>query len=486
MMKRGIIVVDFGTSRVHTNLINIDDGSIIAQNSARYQWQHPLRGWTEIDPEEVWQASLNTVGTVLSETVNHTEICGITFSFIGDSLIPVNKDGAANYNMIMSFDKRAESEVAGFVDRIGQKDFMGITGTPILPMCVGLKILWLKKNLPEVFNNTDFFFSIQQYVISKLGFSATSDYTLATRQTMFDIRKRKWSRTILDIVGISNDQVGRTATEASAILGAIKKYGEVELPYKIPVILGSHDSECGLIGLGVHPGGSDILGNVGGTFDHIGCYTSNFINLPHDGDLIIGCGPIGNNYVILGVSFSGSNMEWFIKKFFQAKNDDIYPELFNRVRFDGRAELLFIPGVESSSGCLLGLDHTTGLTDIFRSIVEGVSFQLKIAVDNAERVHPAGFRSVRAGAGGAKSDKWMQLKADVLNKRVERVKNLEVSSLGAAIIAGTGLGIYRDFDEAITEVVSIDKIFEPDENRCRRYNERFNDFIRLKAHAKIN
>jgi xylulokinase len=479
MKREVILIVDFGTSKVHSNLIDINNGSNIYGESAGIKWLHPTDSWTEIDPDEIWEVSQRTVEKILRIAGKNIKILGISFSYMGDNLIPVDKNGNKLYNLIPAFDNRSINEINELANKIGGKKYLEITGSIVSPMNVGSKILWLRNNLRGIFDKTKYFFSLQQFINSKLGLEAINDYTMSSRKMLYNNRDRKWSKAIIEVIGISEDSLGNIVTESTTVIGKINKYGRVKLPYEIPVIIGAHDCECGLIGLGISSKKIDKLGNITGTFDHIAFFTKNIINIDYKSNLYnlyAYCGPLKDNYVIMGNVIAGSSLEWFTKNLYKQEDKDVFSRLDNLVKFDGSSRLFFIPGLEISKGCLIGIDLSHKLIDIYRSIIEGLTYNLKSVIDKIEATVGINFKIIRSGGGTSISDKWLQLKADLLNKQIERVKNLEISSVGAAIIACIGMGIFKNFDEAFYKMVSVDKVFKPNKILSKKYKEKFNNF----------
>ena len=122
---------------------------------------------------------------------------------------------------------------------------------------------------------------------------------------------------------------------------------------------------------------------------------------------------------------------------------------------------------------------TDELSDVFTGLIESVTFPMKDMLIQFEKLTGRRFEAMRISAGGAKADNWVQLKANVMNNAMERVSNLQASALGAAINAAVGIGAYADYDEAIRKMVQVEKVFEPDSEMVKRYQERNEEFREL-------
>ena len=481
-----VMIVDFGMSKVRALLIDVGNGSILKQAFSSNTWHYPGSGRVEIDPEDIWHASQRVVSELLEGLDPKVSILGCSFSFFGDHVIPVDEEGKAVYPLLPALDSRATEEVRWLSEKIGEESFIDITGGVLSPRCVGSKILWFKNNLRDVFDRARHFFDIQQYILVKLGMPAVEDFSMASRKMLFDVSRRVWSESLLSTIGIKGDQLGEGVIESRSVMGRIGRYGDVILPYEIPVVLGGHDSECGLVGLGIHCIEDNMLAEIMGTFDCIGVFTNHFINTCKIAPTLYAyCGLGREDFVVKsGFPAAGSLLEWFTSNLYRKTGEGVFDELFDSVQFDGTAQLFTLPRFELAEGCIIGFDLSKGLQDIFRSNVEAISFEFRTAVEEFNRIFDNRFDRIRVGGGGSQSQKWLQLKADIAGKAVEKVGNIEVSALGAAMIAAIALGVYRGFPEAISHTVDIDHTFLPNEEISNRYSKRFDTYKRLKAVLK--
>ena len=475
-MREGILVVDVGTSKVHTNLIDISNGSLIETRSSSYNWVHPQEGWSEIDPDSIWRAAENCVSEIVSEIENKASIKALAFSFIGDSLLAVDKDNNPLGNLILAFDSRAKDEAQELNDRFGDSNFKSITGNSIMAEICPSKILWLRKNAPDLFKKTASFLSIQQYINIKLGLGDVTDCTLACRKVLFDVRKKEWSEPLCEFLQITPDMLGEVVVEADKIIGSISKFGDIQFGHEIPVILGSHDSESGMIGLGCIPGSDKVLGNIAGTYDHLGYLVKQYRDYPED-YFTSYLGPVENSFVLMGVSIAGPNLDWYINTFHEDEGLAAINRLFARYEFDGSNKVMLTNGIQTGNGCIRGIHFGATQESIFKAIVEGVTYPLKRTMNQLQKYNGKQFESLRIGGGGAKSDQWSQLKADMFDIAIEKVENIEISSMGAAIMAAVSLGIYSDLSSAMQNLINVQTTFEPRTDITARYEERYSEYL---------
>jgi xylulokinase len=473
-----ILSIDIGTSKVRTHLIGIDDGRLLETRSYTFHWVHPSEGWSEVDVLQVWESTQKAVAEMVEISKWEYAIKGIGFSFISDSLVLVGKDHQPLRNMILSFDNRARVEARQIADEYGVEKLLEVADSPIKPEWVPPKILWLKKNQPELFHQAVYFLNLQQFILLKLGLGTLTDYTQACRKMLYDIPQKQWSESFCSYLGISVESLGGEVKSADSVAGKIRRFGSVDLGQELPVILGAHDTECGLFGLGCIPGPAPLLGDVTGTFDLIGYFEKTFVQ-KSAGFLLSYWGPVIESYVILlGVSVSGPTLEWYVRTFHPDEGSGIINRLFSEYPLDGTNKVLVTRGIESGDGCIRGINPNTTRGDLFKAVIECGTYPLLAGIKQAEMFKGKKFNCLRIGGAGAKNDQWPQLKADMFDMRVETVKNKEISSLGAALFAAVGMGCYPDYESAVSHMVQMARVFEPHPEITRRYQERFAEFLR--------
>lgn len=476
-MKECIMVVDFGTSNARTNLVDITDGSIVTGHSKQVFYHSPKTDFHEIPADDYWLASVETTQRVIEDAGSRYHIAGLVFSYIGDSLVPVDAKGNPTYPMLASYDLRAKNDMELYTEQLGTREFEKISGCPLTPRNTGVKIHWLKKYMPDVAERTAQYLTLQQYVNLRLGLGPVSDYSVANRKLMLDVRTKKWSARLMDLIGSNTEEMGPVITGGDECIGRITSYGPVKFPYEIPVFPGGHDSAVGFIGLGLDSKSRGILGNVGGTFDHYGYLKSEYQDtLPAAGIQTV-AGPTKDSFVTIKAHPAGKDLLWFIHQIVGKKDMRLLDGYFKAAHFGGENGSYYTTGLDTSAGSFVYLDNLAGVQKIFDTLVEGMTFLSKDIVEQFKLLHYP-FEAIRVGGGSGKSDEWLQLKADVFGIRIEKVKNLEVSSTGAAIIGAVGLGICT-YQEAFRSMVAEERCFKPDEALSSRYQENYRNWKRI-------
>lgn len=474
MKKAAILGVDFGLSKINSTLTDLDNGNLILDSESRYIWEVQANNWLETDPRQIWEVSQKVVGDVISRyDPDSVEIRALVLSCFGECIVPVDEDGNHLYPIIGSNDIRARKESEEIEKNI--PDYSEITGGKVAPSSASSKILWIRNHKPEIFEKTRYFFSLQQYILKKLGVSPINDYTLASRKMLLDIRQYRWSPEVLNYLGIREEQLGEISPSAS-IAGEIKSYGKVCFKHALPIIIGAHDAGSSALGLGISPfNDGNLIGNNSGTWNLMNLYSNHFSNVTVKAPrLTPGAGPAKGSYYFQTAGAVGPLFDWFVRTF--CPEQGLNKVSANAV-YDGTCKVRLLKDPMEGNGIISGLSLENDISQIFAGIIESVTFPMKDMLKQFENLTGRKFDAMRISAGGARADNWVQLKANVMNIRMERVENLQASALGAAINAAIGIGYYSDYDQAISRMVRVDKVFEPDPQLSRIYEEKSSEFL---------
>ncbi|MDO8685118.1 MAG: FGGY-family carbohydrate kinase, partial [Clostridiales bacterium] len=485
--------LDIGTSGCKATIIDME-GNIKGQAYKEYSLIAPRPGWEEIDPDMVWNSVKEVIVKSLSRCKDES-IKAISVSSFGEAVIPIDIKGNVLYNSIIYIDIRGQEEAEYLKDGLGYEKILGITGASVHPMYSINKIMWMKQHIPEVYNNTWKFLLFADFILFKLGAKPHTDYSLAARTMAFDIINKKWSAEILEYAGVEDDKFGEPV-QAGTVVGEISKSAaeELGLPQGLLLVAGGHDQPCAALGAGVIK--NDMAVDGLGTTE---CITPAF-DRPVISDAMarssFACVPHVKKdmYVTYAFSFtSGSVLKWYRDNFGHVYKEEaaksgvnIYDLLIEKAakwpskvfvlpHFAGAAT----PYMDTTAkGAIVGLNINTKAEDIIKAILEGITFEMMV---NIEKLGDAGVRvdEMRVVGGLAKSELFLQLKADMMGRKVTTLNVSEAGTLGVAILAGTASGVYKNLEDAVDKLVKKRKEFYPDDKMHELYREKFETYKRI-------
>ena len=503
-MSKYFVSIDLGTTG--TKAVVFDEkGNIAGIGSFDTPTYFPRPGHVEQDPHEVVDLLYSaTKYAVAKSGVDPKDIAGISFSHMCCSFVPVDREGNFLHRMILWNDFRGEEMFPFMKEKlaehgISELDDYNFTGYPFGPLATTPKFLWIKKYMPEVYEKTYKFIGLEALMIS--SFTDNHDeywddkpgltYTKLSNNDTFELDPFRAELYGIDI----NKYPGRK--DPGAFVGTVparvaKLTGLLE---GTPVYAGAGDQRCAAVGAGVAEDG--MISGVLGTAGVIHAYSSKPVRHPEGKISIMGHAGTGH-WQVEGSSNSGaSSLRWYRDVFAQTEvafsklsGKDVYsiisdlaaksPVGANGViyapwlggcdcpRFDGNGRATFT-----------GISFSHNKNDIARSVLEGVCYEMRSMIDDADRT--LGFRTetLRTVGGGAKSRLWNQIQADVYNKKIETLKCAESTALGAALFAAIGSGTYKDVHEAIANMVQVDYCLEPIPENVARYEELYQIYCEL-------
>lgn len=469
-----LLGIDVGSSGCKAVVFD-NKGDILAKSVINY-WPNTDGVFSEMDADIFWKSVIKVVGDV-SKKSKKDEIEALSISSQGETFICVDKSGNCVYPAIMNSDNRATREV-DLLNRIfNEEKIYSISGSPLHPMFPLAKILWLKKNKPDIYERTRYFLSAGDYILYKMGFGAISDYSLSSRTQLFDVNKRSWSNEILENVGFGKKKLPDTHQAGIEVGKLNKEIAEIlNLKPGVVVGLGGHDQPCGALGAGVISHGDTV--DSAGTYECLAVSSDN-PNLSLDSrkyNLNSYCHVVENKYITLAFSPGGVMVKWLIDNFFNAekdraskKNINLYEYLEKRVPNDPTG-ICITPHIIGSinpnwnpyaTTTIAGITLKTNKYNLYKAIFEGISFELNLNIKVLESL-VGKFDFIYITGGGSSSKKWVKLRSDITSKSFKTLENQESVCLGAAILAGLAAKKFKSVEEAIKELVKVNEEFLPD------------------------
>ncbi|MHC4885569.1 MAG: FGGY-family carbohydrate kinase [Planctomycetota bacterium] len=457
-----------------------------------YPTHHDGPGRAELDSREIWTKVKEVIAEVARETWSDP-VTALCVSTMGEAVTPVNADGEILDNCILSTDLRGEEYLEPLKTGYSPEALYRINPNILAVSYTMPKIRWIQDHQPEIYEKTKRFLYWGGLVEHLLGCDPFTSHSHANRSLLFDIEKEDWSDELLDRCGVDREKLP-PCLPGGAVAGTVSEAmaDELGLSHGVKVVVGAHDQCLNALGAGaIHPG-SAVDGI--GTFE---CITPVYEGIPQAADRMLAQGLNIEHHVLPGlyVSFlynqAGSLVRWFRDTFAQeARNeDDIYDRLTSELPTDP-TKLMVLPYFEmtgspafvgNASGVIAGLKIDTKRGDILKAIMENVTyyFRQSLLASGEVGIHVDEFV---ATGGGAKSDAWLQIKADIMGAPYVRLRNTECGLAGAAMRAGLSTGVYASPEEAVKVFVHRGRTFEPDAGRHAQYRERFDLYKQLFPH----
>lgn len=485
-----LLGIDVGTSGAKAALFSTH-GELISSAHASYHIIHPAKGELELDPDQV----LGAVMSCLSELAQQAEVSKVTalaVSTQGEAIIPVDTDGNAMMNAVLTFDSRNVSEFEWFSGVTDRADIMRRTGMPAHPMFSATKILWLKKSYPVIYAKTWKLMCFGDFISFKLGAASAMDQSMAARTMLFNFKSRCWDSELLELCGIDKAKLPEVVPAGAPIGFSGPALTALGYPKQLKIIAGGHDQICCCLGAGVLRGGMamDSLG----TTESIVCVSETLSQGSGmlENNIPVYPYPVGGMYAYMTfLTCCASLLKWFKCKVEYSDSELFYMEYdaYISEHCRGPSGLFVLPyfagaGTPSmdfcATGVIAGLTLDTDRYQIYKALLESTCFEQKRNLINMERCG-IGIDELRCIGGGSASEPWLQLKADITGKRVVSMECGEAGCLGAAILAGLGSGELQDIEEAERRFVRVKREYLPSSEMTKAYRPHYEEYERLRA-----
>ena len=483
-----LLGIDIGTSSCKAALFR-PDGTAAASCGKDYPVSYPQRGWAEQDPGFWWKSVCAAIRNLIGESrIDPAEIAGIGVDRQSWSAIALNAAGEVLCPTPIWTDTRSAEICRETAERLGAEKLFSLCGNPVQPGYTWPKILWYRKYRPEVFEKTEKILQSNSYIVYRMTGEITQDLSQGYGMACFDMRRGCWDDDACCRLGIPRRFLpelipchriaGKVTREAADQTGLIEG---------IPVVAGGLDAACGTLGAGVvSPGQTQEQGGqAGGMSICIDEYAA-------DPRLILGFHVVPGRWLLQGGTTGGGGaLKWL--------RETVCPELsfeemssLAETAAAGSGGVTFLPymaGERSpiwnpdASGVFFGLNFGTTRAQMIRACMEGVAYALR---HNLETAEAAGARAetLRAMGGSANSRIWTQIKADVTCCGIEVPGSDTATTLGAAILAGVGTGVWSGFEDAVRQTVKVKKQYVPDPETKAVYDRGYEIYRQLYEHLK--
>ena len=490
MAKDYLLSIDVGTTSIKVGLFQ-SDGKMKVMSTQEYGLLTPSSNIVELPADVYWASLCKGVREALDESEVHPEsILALSLSSQAETLICLDDKGKVLRNAIVWLDTRAEEESREIAENFSPELLYEVTGLPEMsPVWPAPKILWLKKNEADTFDQTSKFLIVKDYLIWKLTKEFSTEPTESSSTFYLRLKEKDWWDEMLDFIGIKRYQLP-PILPSYEVVGSIspETKSDLGLSTNTKVIAGSMDQMAAALGAGnIKPG--MITENTGTALAVVATVDGPI----YDPQRKVPCAPhcVPGMFVLYPYAeTSGIVLKWFRDTFPQdVGGKGNYGELLELASHiaPGAEGLLALPHFTGTAcpdfnpqarGAFVGISFKHKRAHFVRALVESVAFMLRENLDLLKGLSIP-VKEVRSLGGAAKSDVWLKIKADVLNTPIEVPECSEAASLGAAILAGVGAGVFSDISQAVKEGVKIQKSLDPEPDNVAIYEKVYQDYLSL-------
>ena len=474
--------IDLGTSAVKLLLMD-GAGKIQKIVSKEYPLYFPHPGWSEQNPEDWYEKSMEGLKELLSGC-DKSQVAGISFGGQMHGLVILDKDDQVIRPAILWNDGRTGEETDYLNQVIGKDKLSAYTANIAFAGFTAPKILWVKKHEPENFARIEKLMLPKDYLAYRLSGTFCTDVSDASGMLLFDVEHKRWSKEMMEICGVKESQLAQIF-ESYETVGTLKPElaAELGLSENVKIAAGAGDNAAAAVGTGtVGDGACNIsLGTSGTIFissEKFGVDEHNALHSFAHAD---------GHYHLMGCMLSAASCnKWWMDEILRTK-DYSGEQKDIEVKELGKNHVFFLPylmGERSPHndpnvrGTFIGMSMDTTREELTQAVLEGVVFGLRDSFEVAKSLGIQIDRTKICG-GGAKSPLWRQMVADILNIRVDIPESEEGPAMGGAMLAAVACGEYASVEEAAAKIVKVVDTVEPIPENAQRYEERYQQFRKI-------
>lgn len=476
------IGVDLGTSAVKLLLMD-GEGKIRKIVSREYPISFPHPGWSEQDPEDWWTQTMDGIRELTAEC-DRSEVAGIGCGGQMHGLVVLDKDDQVLRPAILWNDGRTAEETEWLNTEVGKEKLSQYTANIAFAGFTAPKILWMRKHEPELFARIDKIMLPKDYINYKLTGVHSCDYSDASGMLLLDVEHKCWSREMLEICGVSEEQLPGLF-ESYEVTGTLKPEVAETLGFgrSVKVAGGAGDNAAAAVG----------TGTVGDSACNISIGTSGTIFISSEkfgvdpNNALHSFAHADGNYHLMGCMLSAASCnKWWLETVmgtadYAGEQSGITDEML------GRNHVFFLPylmGERSpindtdARGCFIGLTMDSTRADMTQAVLEGVTFAIR---DSLEVARSLGIdvKKSRICGGGAKSPLWRKMFANICGLELELIESEEGPGYGGAMLAAVACGGFASVAEAAEKLVKVIGRVEPEPEIAARYEEQYRKFRKL-------
>lgn len=483
-----LLGIDIGTSCCKASLFRTD-GVMIRCARRRYELRRDAAGGVVLPSEEVWR-KIREVIAEAAAAAGEDPVRALCTASMGEAVVPFDGAGRILGDSVTGLDARGDRFLEHLMRRISPDVLYRITGLLPAPGFTLTNLLWLREAQPELWRNTAFFLPWADLVGFQLCGRAGFNRSLAGRTLWYDSGTGEWSSVIAAASGIESGKLP-PPVRSGVPLGRVRPElaRELNLSPETVVVAGTHDQCAATLGAGAYRENGAMLGL--GTFACLVLvHAEPGAGSPYRAlKLNIEEGPEEGRFVsFLYHASGGALIHWMRREFYRDLSEEgVYDAMFGEIdpeEEDTACVLPFFAGTgpldyfAGGHGTFCDLEFSQTRASLLKGALEGITLYFRDALEELAR-HGRRVEEVRVTGGGGESALWLQLTADLLGVPVRSAAAEECGTLGCAMLAGVGCGLFAGLEEAAERMVRSGRLFRPDPARAgraaellRRYRDR--------------
>jgi len=492
--------IDIGTSGTKTLLVD-QTGRKVSSATVEYPLYTPHPLWAEQHPADWWQAVVRGIQWVLAEAkIDPSQIAGIGLSGQMHGSVFLDEHDEVIRPAILWCDQRTVEQCAWITEKAGRDVVVAETLNPVLTGFTAPKIVWLQQKEPQAWTRVKKILLPKDYIRLLLTGEYATEVSDASGTALLNVTKRSWSAPMLAACGVTEAMLpkvyespevsGRISVKAAALTG---------LHAGTPVVGGGGDQAAGAVGNGIVEEGiaSCSVGTSGVLFAHMKKPNTDQLLRTHTF-----CAAVPNEWHVMGVQLSsGGSLRWYRDTLAHDETDvartlgvDPYSLITREAATvpAGCEGLLFLPYLTGercpypdpyARGVFFGLTLRHTKAFMARAVLEGVAYGLR---DSLEIFKEMGVQTtqIRLSGGGARSEVWRQIQADIYHRECVTINIDEGPAFGVALLAGVGTGLYPSVPEACRQTITVTHRIEPVETDAAIYERYYPIYRKLYADLK--
>jgi len=480
-----LIGADIGSQSVKALLVD-PDGREVASAGHPAAMSHPASGWAEQDPAQWRDGLAAAVRQVLAAGgIAPADVTHLGLASQVDGVVPVDGSLRPLRPAVIWLDRRASSQAAALAAKLGADSIFATTGLNADSSHIAPKVMWLREHEPDVYRAATSFPPAGGYLLGWLTGTVAQDHANASSTLLYDVRSGGWDEVMLDAAGIDPGLLApiRPAAEVAGTLTA-QAADALGLDRRCAVVVGTGDEHGACVGAGaITPG---LVADVTGTAEPVAVTAPDPV---FDSERVVET----HAHAITGLLLvenpgfvSGGCTLWCGENILGTDQAGLFALAASAP--PGSDGVLFLPALSGATvprwndrmrGVFAGLSMNHGRGELARAVVEGCAFALRDVLGRLDALGLSGAE-IRVVGGGARSELWLQVKADVTGRTVQPVLSAEPTAAGAAVLAGLAAGTFADAADAVSRTVRLAPVaYRPEPRTGDVYAERYAQYRAL-------